>query len=65
MRKKFLSKNLRGRKNDLEDLVVDGRILLKCIFGETEWKCVQWIYLDLDRDQWRALVNTVMNIRVP
>jgi hypothetical protein len=24
-----------------------------------------WIDMDLDRDQWRALVNTVMNLRVP
>jgi hypothetical protein len=31
---------------------------------EVGWKCVHWIRLDLDRDQWRAVVNTVMNLRV-
>jgi hypothetical protein len=32
---------------------------------ETGCKVVTWIHLDEDRDQWRALVNAVMNIRVP
>jgi hypothetical protein len=30
-----------------------------------EWGFVDWIYLAHDGDQWRALVNTVMNLRVP
>jgi hypothetical protein len=34
---------------------------------EIGWDGVDWIELaqDRDRDQWRALVNTVMNLRVP
>jgi hypothetical protein len=32
---------------------------------EVEWGNVDWIGLDQDRDKWRALVNAVMNLRVP
>jgi hypothetical protein len=32
---------------------------------EKGWDCVDWIHLAQDRDQWLALVNTVMNLRVP
>jgi hypothetical protein len=29
------------------------------------WDGMDWIDLAQDRDQWRALVNTVMDLRVP
>jgi hypothetical protein len=31
---------------------------------ETGWGGMDWIDLAQDRDQWRALVNTVMDLRV-
>jgi hypothetical protein len=33
--------------------------------GEVGWGGVDWIGLAQDRDQWRALMNAVMNLRVP
>jgi hypothetical protein len=32
---------------------------------EIGWGGMHWIDLAQDRDQWKALVNTVMNLRVP
>jgi hypothetical protein len=32
---------------------------------EIDWGGVDWIGLAQDRDKWRALVNAVMNLRVP
>jgi hypothetical protein len=38
---------------------------IKMDLGEIGWDDRDWIKLAQDRDQWRALVNTVMNLRVP
>jgi hypothetical protein len=32
---------------------------------EIEWEGVDWIYLAQDRDQWQALIKTVINIWIP
>jgi hypothetical protein len=38
---------------------------IKIDLRETGWGGMDWIDLAQDRDQWRALVNTAMNLRVP
>jgi hypothetical protein len=38
---------------------------IKMDLRKIEWDCMDWIDLTQVRDQWRALVNTVMNLRVP
>jgi hypothetical protein len=32
---------------------------------EVGWEDMEWNLLVQDRDQWRVLVNTVMNARIP
>jgi hypothetical protein len=38
---------------------------IKMDLREIEWDGMNWIDLAPNRDQWRALVNTVMNLQVP
>jgi hypothetical protein len=33
--------------------------------GEVGWRDVDWIGLTKDRNRWIALVNSVLNLRVP
>jgi hypothetical protein len=58
MRRKFRSKNLKGREYS-EDLGVDGRN-----FRETGWESVDLMHVAQNRDQRRAVVKTVMNLNV-
>ena len=51
-------------RDHFEDLGIDGRIILKGIFYKWDGG-FDWIDLDQDGDRWWALVNVVMNFRVP
>jgi hypothetical protein len=33
--------------------------------GEVGWGDVDWISLVQDRNRWRAVVNSILNLRVP
>jgi hypothetical protein len=48
-----------------EDKDVGGWTILKWILREIGWDGMDWINLAEDSDRWRALVNMVMNLRVP
>jgi hypothetical protein len=38
---------------------------IKINLREIGWDDVDWINMAHDKNQWRALVNTVLNLRVP
>jgi hypothetical protein len=47
-----------------EDRDIDGRMGSKWSLGRLVGGGVEWINLAQDRDRWRAVANTVMNLRV-
>jgi hypothetical protein len=51
-------------RDHLENPGVDGRRILRRIFRKWD-VCMDWNKLVRDRDSWRAVVNAVMNLRVP
>ena len=61
---RILVGNLRER-DQLGDLGLDGRIMLSWIFRKWDVGGMDWMDLAHDRDRWRALVNAVMNLRIP
>jgi hypothetical protein len=52
-------------KNHSKDVGVNGKDDIRMYLRETGWVGVDCIHLAQDRDQWQAIVNTVMNLRVP
>jgi hypothetical protein len=38
---------------------------IKMALRDIGWGCMDWIHLAQDKDQWRPLVITVINLRVP
>jgi hypothetical protein len=47
----------RPRRMWVDNIIID--------LGEVGWGDVDWIGLAQDRNRWRALVNSVLNLRVP
>jgi hypothetical protein len=47
----------RPRRRWVDDIKMD--------FRKIGWGGMDWIHLAQDRDDWRVLVNTVMNLRAP
>jgi hypothetical protein len=47
----------RPRRRGVDNIKIDLR--------EIGWDGMDWVDLAQDRDQWRALVNTAMNLRTP
>jgi hypothetical protein len=43
--------------SDVQDIKID--------LKDIGWDGMDWIDLAQDRDQWKALANTVMNLRIP
>jgi hypothetical protein len=48
-----------------EDHGLGGFSILNLTFKEIRWDGWNWIHLAQDKDMWMALVNTVINLRVP
>jgi hypothetical protein len=47
----------RQRRRWVDNIEIDLR--------EIGWVCMDWIDLVQDRNKWRALVNSIMTLRVP
>jgi hypothetical protein len=53
----------RRETNDLEDLGMDGRVILNSKSRKSVWN-MDWIDLAEDRDKWNALVKAAMDMPV-
>jgi hypothetical protein len=61
MHTQFWFESLKGRPHR-QDLGADGRTILKWILRQLGGRRWTGIHLAQDRDRWRALANTAMNL---
>jgi len=54
-----------GETDNLEESGIDGRIILGWILGKWDEGQGLDFFLAQDRDRWRALVNALLNLRIP
>jgi hypothetical protein len=54
-----------GKGNENHELDTGWVDNIRMDLGEVVWGDVDWIGLAQDRKRWRALVNSVLNLRVP
>ena len=53
-------------KDHLQDLGVNGSIILKCIFNkEHGGNVLHWNYMAKNMDKWRDLLTSAVNLLVP
>jgi hypothetical protein len=65
-RYQFSNPEIQKERDHWEDQDVGRWTILKYKdLREIEWDGVEWIDMAQDRDQWRALVNTVLILQVP
>jgi hypothetical protein len=63
MNTKFWLENLKGRDDfDRHESIWEDSI--KIDIKESGYEIVNWIYLEQDKNQWWALVNTVLSFRL-
>jgi hypothetical protein len=60
----LLGDNIDTIKKNTQTLIDASKDNIKTDLREIGWYGMEWIDLAQDRDQWRALVNMVMNLRV-
>ena len=60
-----MGKNRNTYRDHLSNLGIDGGVIVKRILQETGLEVEDWSYLADVRENYWALMNAVMNLRVP